>query len=569
MPDEATSAGSRARRLTEATLDRRSFLHGAAVLGAASLAGVRSAGAAAPLAGAPAARSASRGPSLVDDFELSEATVAQLQAWMASGRYSSVAITTLYLSRIAAIDDNGPKLASVIETNPEALEIAARMDAERRSGKVRGPLHGIPILLKDVFDTADRMRTTAGSLALADSYAPRDAFVVERLRAAGAVILGKTNLSEWSNCRSTKATSGWSARGGLTRNPYALDRSACGSSSGTGVAIAANLAAIGLGCETDGSIACPASANALVGLRPTVGLVSRSGVIPVSYSQDTPGPMCRTVRDAALLLNVLAGEDGRDFATAGSAGRRPADYTTSLDRGGLRGMRLGVLRRQYDHDPTLYRTVDVAIKAMTEAGAVVVVDPLEIPTLDQVQEHEVRVLLCEFKDLIGEYLVARGPQERHKSLADLIRFNIENADVEMRFFGQEWFEVSQQTDGRASDGYRESLAACRNLTRTQGVDRVMREHQLDAIVGLTTGPAFTADLINGDHGIVGNSALAAVAGYPSITVPGQDIFGLPVGISFTAEAWSEAKLLRMAYAFEQATRHRHPPRFLPTVSFDR
>lgn len=568
MPRDVSSDRNRTRLSTAATLDRRSFLHSATVLGVASLAGVRASGGA-PLHAAERVASAPRPWRADADFELNEATVGQLQEWMTSGRYNSVAITTLYLSRIATIDDSGPKLTSIIETNPDALEIAARMDAERRSGRVRGPLHGIPILLKDVFDTADRMRTTAGSLALADSFAPRDAFVVERLRAAGAVILGKTNLSEWSNCRSTKATSGWSARGGLTRNPYALDRSACGSSSGTGVAVAANLAAIGLGCETDGSIACPASANALVGLRPTVGLVSRSGVIPVSYSQDTPGPMCRTVRDAAVLLNALVGEDGRDFSTSASAGRRPADYTATLDPGGLKGMRLGVLRRHYDQDARLYGTVDVALRAMTEAGATVVVDPLEIPTLDQVQEHEVRVLLCEFKDLIREYLVARGPQERHKSLADLIRFNIENADVEMRFFGQEWFEVAQQTDGRASAGYLESLAACRNLTRAQGIDRVLREYQLDAIVGLTTGPAFATDLINGDHGIVGNSALAAVAGYPSITVPGRDVFGLPVGISFTAEAWSEPKLLRMAYAFEQATHFRQAPRFLPTVSFDR
>lgn len=568
MSHNESSPGERDRRLTQATLDRRAFLHRTAAVGAATIVGGRVFGARPVWAGGREAEALGRSTP-VDDFPLSEATVDQLQRWMASGQHTSVSITRLYLSRIASIDDAGPKLRSIIETNPEALDIAQRMDAERRAGKVRGPLHGVPVLLKDVFDTADRMHTTAGSLALEHSFAPRDAFVVERLRAAGAVILGKTNLSEWSNCRSTKATSGWSARGGLTRNPYALDRSASGSSSGSAVAIAANLAALGVGCETDGSIASPASANALVGIRPTVGLVSRSGVIPVSYSQDTPGPMCRTVRDAAILLNVLAAEDGRDFATAGSAARHAGDYTAALDSGGLKGMRLGVLRRQYDHDAGLGRALDVSLKAMTEAGAVVVVDPLEIPSLDLVQEHEVRVLLCEFKDLIGEYLVSRGPTERHKSLADLIRFNVEHAEQELQFFGQEWFEVSETTNGRASPGYRESLAACRNFTRTQGVDRVMREHELDAIVGLTSGPAFTVDLVNGDHGTVGNSSLASVAGYPSITVPGQDIFGLPVGISFTAEAWSEARLLRIAYAFEQATRFRRPPRFLPTVSFDR
>lgn len=501
-------------------------------------------------------------------FELDEATVDDLQAWMTSGRYTSQALTRLYLERIAAMDDAGPSLHAVIETNPDALAIAASLDAERRAKGPRGPLHGIPVLIKDVFDTADRMRTTAGSLALAESFAPRDAFVVERLRQAGAVILGKTNLSEWSNCRSTHATSGWSARGGLTANPYVLDRSACGSSSGSGVAIAANLAAVGLGCETHGSIACPSSANSLVGIKPTVGLVSRAGVIPVSYAQDTPGPMCRTVRDAAILLGVMAGVDPRDYATEASRGNSHADYTQFLDKGGLTGARIGVLRRQFETREAVSEVVDHAIEVMQAAGAVVI-DPIDVPTIDALETPEIMVLVCEFKDVIRDYLATRGPEERHKTLADLIQFNIEHADVEMKYFGQEWFEASERTAGRATPGYRDALAEARRLSRQEGLDRVIAEHRLDALVGLTSGPPFLNDLVNGDSDMVGNSALSAVSGYPSITVPAGFVYGLPVGVSFTGMAWSEPTLLKLAYAFEQQTRVRQVPHFLPTIELER
>lgn len=499
---------------------------------------------------------------------LEEASIDELQRWMTEGRYTSRQLVTLYLDRIAALDRTGPKLRSIIEVNPDALEIADSLDAERQARGPRGPLHGVPVVLKDVFDTADRMRTTAGSLALADSFAPRDAFIVERLRAAGAVILAKTNLSEWSNARSTHATSGWSARGGLTRNPYALDRSACGSSSGPGVAISANFAAVAVGCETHGSISCPASANAIVGLKPTVGLLSRAGVIPISYAQDTPGPMARTVRDAAILLGVLAGVDGRDLATEASRGHAHADYTGFLDRNGLRGARIGVLRRAHDHGPPMDRLVDEAVEAMRVAGAVVI-DPIEVPTIERLAAPEITVLLCEFKDMIRQYLVARGPTERHKSLADLIRFNREHADVEMQYFEQEWFEAAEATNGRATPGYREALADCRILARTQGIDRVVAEHRLDALVGIPSGPPFAVDLLNGDRPVIGDSALPAVAGYPTVTVPAGMVFGLPVGISFIGPAWSEPTLLKIAYAFEQATHARRKPQFRPTLDLDR
>lgn len=555
----------------EQALDRRTFLHSAAA-GVAALAAGRI-----PLPAPPdstasqigAARAAFLAPQATPPaFALDEVTIDQLQAWMTSGRYTARALVEQYLERIEEVDDAGPKLHAIIETNPDALAIAEALDAERKARGPRGPLHGIPVVLKDVVDTADRMHTTAGSLALAGSFAPRDAFIAARLRAAGAVLLGKANLSEWSNCRSTNATSGWSARGGLTKNPYVLDRSACGSSSGSGVAIAANLAAAGVGAETHGSIACPASANSLVGIKPTVGLLSRAGVIPVSYSQDSPGPMCRTVRDAAIMLGAMTGVDARDLATEGSQGRSHADYTTFLDRAGLKGARIGVLRSEIDPSGLTESVIERALEAMKSAGAILV-DPVEIPSVEQLEAPEITVLLCEFRDMIQEYLIARGPDEPHKSLADLIRFNREHADVEMKYFGQEWFEASEQTNGRATPGYREALADCRRLARTEGIDRALAEHRLDAIVGLTSGPPFATDLLNGDRSVIGETALPAVSGYPSVTVPAGFVYGLPVGISFMAGAWSEPTLLKLAYAFEQATRVRRAPHFLPTIDFER
>lgn len=541
-------------------MNRREFLHSAAVgLTLATLApgftrdGVRG-GLQGPLSGTQA------------PFELSEFTVADLQAAMTEGRHSAESITELYLRRIDAIDRAGPLLRSIIEVNPEALAIARTLDGERRAGKVRGPLHGVPIILKDVVDTADGMRTTAGSLALANSFARRDAFITGRLRDAGAILLGKSNLSEWSNVRSTRATSGWSARGGLTRNPYILDRTACGSSSGTGAAVAANLSALGIGAETDGSIACPASANSLVGIKPTVGLCSRSGLIPVSYSQDTPGPMARTVRDAAILLGVLAGVDPRDGATAASRGRAEPDYTSGLDEGALRGVRLGVLRREHEADPSLDRIVTNAIDVLRGAGATV--RDITIPTMEQLQGPETFLLICEFKDAIREYLATRGPDEKHRTLADLIRFNEANAEVEMPWFGQDWFEASEKTRGRATDRYQEAVATCRRLSRTEGLDRALGTG-LDAIVSLAATLPFASDLVVGDRPIVRNSSLSAVAGYPRVTVPAGFVHGLPVGLSIMGPAWSEARLLGYAYAFEQATLVRRPPQFLLQPVVDR
>jgi amidase len=494
-------------------------------------------------------------------FELNEITIDAMQRAMAEGKYTARSATELYLRRIDQIDRRGPQLRSVIETNPEALAIADALDQERRAGRVRGPLHGIPVLVKDVVDTADRMRTTAGSLALAGSFAPRDAFIIRQLRQAGAIILGKTNMSEWSNVRSTRATSGWSARGGLTKNPYVLDRTACGSSSGAGAATAANLAVVGVGAETDGSIACPASANALVGIKPTLGLISRSGLIPVSYSQDTAGPIARTVTDAAILLGVLAGVDPNDGATASSASRAIADYTKSLDRGALKGARIGVIRRQRETDPALDTILDESVALLASEGAVIVRN-FEIPSLDELQGPETFVLICEFKDAIRDYLATRGPDEPHRSLADLIRFNEENAEIEMAWFGQDWFEASEKTQGRRTDRYQEALAACRKLSRTDGLDRVLGAHKLDALVGLAATAPFMSDLVSGDRPIVRNTSLSAVSGYPRITLPAGFIHGLPVGLSFMGGAWSEPRLLGIAFAFEQASKVRRAPQFL-------
>jgi amidase len=497
-------------------------------------------------------------------FELSEATIAALQRGMTQGRYTARSIAELYLSRIASLDKAGPKLHSVIEVNPDALALADRLDAERKAGKLRGPLHGVPVLLKDVVDTADKMRTTAGSLALMGSFATRDAFIAERLRASGAVLLGKTNLSEWSNARSTRATNGWSARGGLTKNAYVLDRTACGSSSGTGVAIAANLGAVGVGVETDGSIACPASANSLVGIKPTVGLVSRSGLIPVSYSFDTAGPLARTVTDAAILLGVLAGVDPRDPVTSASQGRALADYTKALDKTALKGARIGVLQRDRAEHSPVSGVFAESLKAMQSAGAILVED-IDLPTFEDLQIPKAVVLLCELKDAIREYLRQRPSTEKHKSLADLIRFNEQNAEQELKWFGQEFFETAETTKGRETRDYQPALARCHALTRTMGLDPAFGERKLDAVVSLAANVPFTTDLLTGDHPIVRNSFVSAVAGYPRITVPAGFVRGLPVGISFMGAPWSEARLIGLGYAFEQLVRARQVPRFLPTA----
>ncbi len=500
----------------------------------------------------------------VPPFELDELSVAQLQDAMAAGRYTSRRLVELYTDRIRAIDRQGPALASVIELNPDALTIAEELDAQRTSGKVRGPLHGIPVLIKDNIDTGDRMMTTAGSLALEGPSAPRDAAVAARLRAAGAVILGKTNLSEWANFRSTKSTSGWSGRGGQVRNPYALDRNPCGSSSGTGAAIAANLAAVGVGTETDGSIVCPSAANGLVGIKPTVGLVSRTGIIPISHTQDTAGPMTRTVADGAALLAAMAGVDPADPATASSRGR-PTNYVAALKADALAGARIGVARKRYfGYSPPADRLVDAAIAVMKAQGAVVV-DPADIPTAARLDDCEFEILLYEFKADLNKYLASRGPSSPVHSLKELIDFNNREKAREMPFFAQEILVMAEKKGPLSTPAYRKALATCRVRARTEGIDAVMTRLRLDAIVAPTGSPAWPIDLVNGDHFLGASSTPAAVAGYPGITVPAGFAYGLPVGVTFIGRAWSEAKLIGLAYSYEQATKHRKPPSFLPTV----
>ena len=500
-------------------------------------------------------------------FELDEMTVAQLQEAMTSGRYTSRRLVDLYLQRIETIDRNGPALRSVIEVNPDARTIATAMDAERRAKGTRGPLHGIPIVIKDNIDTADKMSTSAGSLALEGSIAPRDAFVVERLRAAGAVIIGKTNLSEWANFRSTKSASGWSARGGQVRNPYVLDRNACGSSSGTGASIAANLAAAGVGTETDGSIVCPSGANGLVGLKPTVGLVSRSGIVPISQTQDTAGPMTRTVADTAVLLNAMIGADPRDAATSRAPRASAVDYSKALNPGALKGARIGVARKKYfGYSPSADQVVEAAIQAMKAEGATIV-DPADIPTATQLDDCEFEVLLYEFKAGLNDYLKGLGASAKVKSLEDLIAFNEREKSREMPFFGQEIFEQAQKKGPLTTPAYRRALTICRARSRGLGIDAVMTKLRLDAIVAPTGSPAWPIDPVNGDHFLGASSTPAAVAGYPSITVPAGFAHGLPVGISFIGRAWSEARLIGLAYAFEQTTKHRKPPQFIPTLKY--
>jgi amidase len=500
-------------------------------------------------------------------FALEELTIADLQQRMASGVTTSRGLVEQYLARIDTLDRRGPELRSMIELNPEALDIADRLDGERRSGRVRGPLHGIPIVIKDNIATGDRMRTTAGSLALAAAPAPKDAFIVRRLRDAGAIIIGKTNLSEWANFRSTHSTSGWSARGGQTRNPYALDRNPSGSSSGTGVAVAANLAAVGVGTETDGSIVSPSNVNGLVGIKPTVGLVSRTGIVPISHTQDTAGPMARTVADAAALLTVLASTDASDTATR-MAARRQSDYTRALDVNGLRGARIGVVRnRLFGSNAAADALANAGIEAMKKQGAVIV-DPANIPTLGQFDGSEFEVLLYEFKADLPRFFEWWGPSAPLRSLADIIAFNNVHAADEMKYFGQE-IALMAQAKGPLSDAaYRAALSKNRRLAATQGIDAVMTTHKLDALVAPTGGPAWLIDLVNGDSGTASApapSTVAAVAGYPHVTVPMGFDRGLPVGLSFFGRAWSEATLIKLAYAFEQATRHRKPPTFAHTA----
>ena len=539
-------------------IDRRTFL------GSGLAAGVVGAIGPIPLA---ASRLRNARPLVPPDFELEEATIADLQLKMQSGEHTARSLTEAYLARIEALDQDGPALRALLETNPDALEIADELDAERRSGHIRGALHGIPVLLKDNIETADRMETTAGSLALLGARPGRHAFAAGRLREAGTVILGKANLSEWANFRSTASSSGWSARGGQAKNPYALDRTPCGSSSGSGTAVAANLCAVAVGTETDGSIVCPSSANSIVGIKPTLGLISRSGIVPLSHSQDTAGPMARTVADAAILLAAMAGADPTDPATAESRGRLHEDYTRFLDPRGLQGARIGIPREQFfGYSEETDRIVESAIDALREAGAVLV-DPAALPHAGEYEDSEYEVLLYDFKADVNAYLAGR-PGAPVRSLSDLIHFNEERRADEMPFFGQEIFVQAEEKGPLTEAAYLEALEKNHRLSRAEGIDHVMDEHRLDALLAPTTSPPWTIDLVNGDHGLGGCSTPAAVAGYPHITVPAGYAFGLPVGVSFFGRAWSEPVLIRLAYAFEQATRARRPPGFASTAELE-
>jgi len=501
----------------------------------------------------------------VKSFELDEMTIAELQKGMTTGKYTARSITQKYLTRIAAVDKKGPALNSIIELNPDALKIADELDKERKAKGPRGPLHGIPVLIKDNIDTVDRMATTAGSLALVGSKPPADSFLVQRLRAAGAVILGKTNLSEWANIRASRSTSGWSGRGGLTRNPYALDRNCSGSSSGTGSAIAASLCAVGVGTETDGSIVSPSSICGIVGIKPTVGLVSRAGVIPISHTQDTAGPMTRTVRDAAILLSALAGTDPDDKATEEIRGKSFADYTQFLDPKGLQGARIGVVRRYFGFHGAVDALMNEAFDALKKNGAVIV-DPADSDALGQLGDAEGTVLQYDLKADLNAYLARLGPGAPVHSLKEIIEFNERNKKTEMPYFGQETFIKAEARGPLTDNEYIEARDKNLRLSRAEGIDAVMDKFKLDALIAPTESPAWVTDLVTGDHFLCSSSTAAAVAGYPHITVPAGFVFGLPVGISFFGRAWSEPVLIRLAFAFEQATKFRKPPRFLPTAN---
>jgi len=496
-------------------------------------------------------------------FALEEATIADLQAMMESGELTSKQIVEAYLARIREIDQAGPELRSVLEINPDALTIAEELDRERAEKGPRGPLHGIPVLLKDNIDTADAMETTAGSLALLGSKPTRDAFLVRQLRDAGAVILGKTNLSEWANFRSTKSSSGWSARGGQTKNPYVITRNPSGSSSGSAAAVAANLTAVAIGTETDGSIVSPASHCGIVGIKPTLGLVSRSGIIPIAHSQDTAGPMARTVTDAAILLAAMSGSDPDDAATADASEKGGTDYTAGLDPAALSGARIGILKSDGFYLPKKVEPVlDAAVEAMKAAGAEVI--EVELPNLGKTDDAEYEVLLYEFKADLANYLASR-PDAKIKSVDDLIAFNEENAERELPWFGQEILELSAKKGDLTDKAYLEALKTSKMLTTKKGIDLVMDEHKLDALVAISNGPAHLTDLVNGDSWTGGSSSPAAVSGYPSITVPAGTVHGLPIGISFFGRAWSEPKLIALAYSFERATNQRKVPQMLETA----
>jgi len=504
-------------------------------------------------------------PADVKPFELDEITIAELQDGMKSGKYTARSIAELYLARIDAVDKNGPTIHSVIETNPDALAIADALDKERKEKGPRGPLHGIPVLLKDNIDTADRMMTTAGSLALVGAKPPKDSYVAQKLRAAGALILAKSNPSEWANIRSSHSTSGWSGRGGLTKNPYALDRNPCGSSSGSGAGVSANLCAVAIGTETDGSIVCPSSANGTVGIKPTVGLVSRSGIIPISHTQDGAGPMCRTLLDAAILLGALSGADPEDSATAASHGKSFTDYTHFLDANGLHGARIGVVRKYFGFNDAVDALMGQALDVLKTSGAEIV-DPADIETIGKTGKNEDIVLLYELKADLNAYLARLGPSAPVHTLKEVIEFNEKNREKEMPYFGQDMFLKAEAKGPLTNKEYVDALAENLHLARQQGIDATMEKYKLDALIAPTGGPAWITDLVDGDNAGGQSSTAAAVAGYPSVSVPAGFVFGLPVGISFFGRAWSEPILIKLAYSFEQATKVRKSPKFLATAN---
>ncbi len=545
-------------------LSRRAFMGLGALSGALALTGACTPSDTAPSPTAETPPQPDPQPAANAAFELSELGVEELQEGMEAGRWSAGELTQMYLARIEALDRGGPTLRSVIETNPDAVVIAEQLDEERRQGQVRGPLHGIPILIKDNIGTADRMNTTAGSHALIGAIPSQDAFVAQRLREAGAIILGKANLSEWANFRSTRSSSGWSGRGGQCKNPYVLDRNPCGSSSGSGAAVSANLCALAVGTETNGSVVCPAHANGVVGIKPTLGLVSRTGIIPIAHSQDTAGPMCRTVRDAAYLLGAMGGVDPTDAITAAYADQGETDYTQFLEAGGLRGARIGVARQYFGFHTEVDRVIETALSALREGGATLV-DPADIPTAATMNAPSSDVLHYEFKADLNAYLRGLGPGSPVASLTELIDFNETNSALEMPWFGQELFVAANAKGPLSSPEYRTALETMHRLSRQEGIDKVMDERGLDAIVAPTGGPAWVTDLVNGDHFGGGSSSPAAIAGYPNITVPAGEVSGLPVGLSFFGRAWSEPVLLRLAYAFEQATSQRTEPVFRETL----
>ena len=557
---------ARTKRRARARMSRRKFLRagvlgvvGAAVAGSAF--GGDAARALAALAGEPQGGG---------KFDWEELTIKDARAAMDSGRLTARRLTEMYLERIDRIDRRGPALNSVIEVNPDAISIAESLDRERKAGRKRSPLHGVPVLIKDNIDTSDKMMTTAGSLALVNARPQQDAFIVQRLREAGAVIIGKTNLSEWANFRSTHSSSGWSGRGGQTRNPYALDRNPCGSSSGSGAAVSANLALVGVGTETDGSVVCPAGTCGIVGIKPTLGLVSRSGIIPIAHSQDTAGPMARTVADAAILLSALAAYDPRDALIKTPSHIHPAnmlgaDFAASLDTAALRGARIGVARKFFGFNDQVDKLMADAIEVLKREGATVV-DPADLPTHGKFDAPEFEVLLFEFKADLNKYLAGLPPGDHPRTLKALIDFNERNRDREMPYFGQELFIRAEAKGPLTDPAYIKALRSSKTLSQAQGIDSVLQKHRLDALVAPTGGPAWTTDLVNGDHFTGGSSTPAAVAGYPNVQVPAGYVYGLPVGISFFGRAFTDIKLIRLAYAYEQATKHRQPPRLLPEAN---